>query len=97
MPCKSPFGFLATAIIAALMVVLTVALPGVSADGDEVKNEEAPQGQEQALPIPDKTELRYPNLGSHLDGLVVQVEAGETASEYAASDAPVSFRGIGGG
>ena len=89
MPCKSHFGFLATAIIAALMVVLTVALPGVSADGDEGKNEQAAQSQEQALPIPEKAELKYPNLGSHLDGLVVQVEGGETASEDAASEAPV--------
>ena len=89
MPCRSPFGFLATAIIAAVLVVLTVALPGVSADGDEGKNEEAAQGQEQALPIPDKTELRYPNLGSHLDGLVVQIEEGETTSQDAVSDTPV--------
>ena len=46
-------------------------------------------GDNQAPPIPDKGELKYPNLGSHLDGLVVQVEEGETTSEDAASDTPV--------
>ena len=64
MPCKKHFGFLATAIVAALMVTLAVALPGVSADGDEDKNREIDQSEDQALPLPDKTELKYPNLGS---------------------------------
>ena len=89
MTCKSPLRFLGTAIIAAVMVLLTVALAGVSADGDEGKNEEAAEGQEQSLPIPEKAELKYPNLGSYLDGLVVQVEGGETTSQDAASDALV--------
>ena len=71
MPCKKHFGFLATAIVAALMVTLAVALPGVSADGDEDKNREIDQSEDQALPLPDKTELNHPNLGSHLNGLVV--------------------------
>ena len=60
---------------------LAAALPGVSADGGGEKNKEAAQGQEQALSIPGKSELKYPNLGSHLDGLVIQVEDGETTSQ----------------
>ena len=66
-----------------------VGLPGASADGDEDKNKEMDQSQDQASPFPEKTELQYPNLGSHLDGLVVQVEEEETTSEDAASDTPV--------
>ena len=92
MPCKKHFGFLVTAILAALMVTLAVALPGVSADGDEDKNREIDQSEDQALPLPDKTELNYPNLGSHLNGLVVQVEDGETTSQDAALDTPVHSR-----
>ena len=92
MPCKKHFGFLATAILAALMVTLAVALPGVSADGDEDKNREIDQSEDQALPLPDKTELNHPNLGSHLNGLVVQVEDGETTSQDAALDTPVHSR-----
>ena len=68
-----------------------VSLPGASADEDkdEDRNKEMNQGQDQALALPEKTELKYPNLGSHLDGLVVQVEEEETTSEDAASDTPV--------
>ena len=43
----------------------------------------------QAPPIPDKGELKYPNLGSRLDELVAGVEAGETTAEEAASSAAV--------
>ena len=89
MPCKKHFGFLATAIVAALMVTLAVALPGVSADGDEDKNREIDQSEDQALPLPEKTELKYPNLGSRLDQLVAGVEDGEASTREAAEDAPV--------
>ena len=41
----------------------------------------------QAPAIPDKGELRYPNLGSRLDGVVASVEAGETTAEQAAGGA----------
>ena len=40
-------------------------------------------------PFPEKTELTYPNLGSHLDGLVASVEKGQATSEDAAGDASV--------
>ena len=89
MPSKKHFRSLAMATLAALAVTLGAALPGVSADGGGEKNKEAAQGQEQALSIPGKSELKYPNLGSHLDGLVVQVEDGETTSQGAALDTPV--------
>ena len=71
------------------MVTYAVALPGISANGDEYKNKETDRGEDQALPIPEKTELRYPNLGFHLDGLVVQLEKEETTSEDATSATPV--------
>ena len=77
MPGKTHCRFLAIAILAALAVTLAVALPGVSADGDE----------DQAPPIPEKAELKYPNLGSHLDQLVTSVEDGETTAEDAAAGA----------
>ena len=44
---------------------------------------------DQALTIPDKRELKYPNLGSRLDGLVASVEAGQATAEEAAADTPV--------
>ena len=94
MPCKKHFGFLATAIVAALMVTLAVALPGVSADGDEDKAAPIPRsggtgGDNQAPPIPNKTALNYPNLGSHLDQLVTSVEEGQATSKDAAGETPV--------
>ena len=46
-------------------------------------------GDDQALPIPDKGELKYPNLGSRLDGLVASVEVGQATAEEAAADTPV--------
>ena len=66
-----------------------VGLPGASADEDEDKKKEMDQGQDQALPFPDKGELKYPNLGSRLDGLVASVEAGQATAEEAAKDAAV--------
>ena len=46
-------------------------------------------GDSQAPSIPDKGELKYPNLGSSLDGLVANVEAGQATAEEAAADNPV--------
>ncbi len=87
MRCKKHFGFLAIAVLAALVFTLAVAPPGVSADGDEDKKEET--DQEQALPIPEKTSLKYPNLGSRLDQLAGSVEEEENTAEEAAADTPV--------
>ena len=47
------------------------------------------QARDQVPPIPDKTALNYPNLGSHLDQLVASVEEGQATSKEAAGDAPV--------
>ena len=67
MPGKRYFRFLGIAILLPLVVILlAVALPSVSADGDE----DMDQGQDQALALPEKAELKYPNLGSSLDQLV---------------------------
>ena len=58
--------------------------PGPGAgDGDE----------SQVRSIPDKGELKYPNLGSHLDGLVVSVEEGRATAEEAAAESPVYREG----
>ena len=46
-------------------------------------------GDDQAPAIPDKGELRYPNLGSRLDDLVASVEAGEATAQEAAEEAAV--------
>ena len=46
-------------------------------------------GDSQAPPIPDKGELKYPNLGSGLDLLVASVEAGQATAEEDAADTPV--------
>ena len=46
-------------------------------------------GNDQELPIPDKGELKYPGLGSRLDGLVAKVEAGRATAQEAAADTPV--------
>ncbi len=58
---------------------------------DEASKSASPGGgaNDQALPIPDKGELRYPNLGSQLDQLAAGVESGQTTPEEAAADAPV--------
>ena len=83
------FRFMAMATLAALAVTLAAALPSVSADGGVDKIGEFAQGQEQAPPIPEKAELSYPNLGSHLDQLVASVEVGQATAQDAASDTPV--------
>ena len=54
--------------------------PGPRARGDD---------HGQARSIPEKRELKYPNLGSRLDELVARVEAAETTAEDAARDAAV--------
>ena len=39
--------------------------------------------------LPEKPELKYPNLGSSLDQLVASVEEGEVSAKEASQDAPV--------
>ena len=56
---------------------------------ESIRLKDGTGGDDQALPIPDKGELKYPNLGSRLDGLVTSVEAGQSTAEEAAKDAAV--------
>ena len=97
MPGKTRFRFMALAVLAALAIALA-ALPGVSANGGDHQAAPIPQssgtgGGNQAPPIPDKGELNYPNLGSHLDGLVSSVEVGQATAMSAAADTPVHSGG----
>ena len=46
-------------------------------------------GEDIEITLPEKTELKYPNLGSMLDQLVAGVEHGEASTREAAEDAPV--------
>ena len=41
------------------------------------------------ITIPEKTELKYPKVGSMLDDLIARVEAGEVTAEDAAAEAPL--------
>ena len=56
---------------------------------ESIRLRDGTDGDDQALPIPDKGELKYPNLGSHLDALVASVESGEATAEEAAAHTPV--------
>ena len=62
---------------------------GLADPSESIRLREGTDGDDQALPIPDKGELKYPNLGSGLDGLVASVEAGQATAEEAAADTPV--------
>ena len=78
MPGKTPFRFLVLAALFALLIPLAVNTPGAAADGDD-----------NQFTIPEKAELKYPNLGSMLNQLAARVEEGEATAEDAAGDAPV--------
>ena len=56
---------------------------------ESIRLENETGDDDQALPIPDRRELNYPNLGSRLDGLVASVEAGQATAQEAAADTPV--------
>ena len=71
-------GALVIAALVTLAISLGVATPNVYGGGDD------------SLPtLPEKPELKYPNLGSNLDQLVASVEKGETSAKEATEDAPV--------
>ena len=80
-----PSGFskwLAMAFLVALVVALGATAPGVSAqDGDNLP------------PPPPKQELTYPNLGSHLSGLVDAYEEGRASQSESAEQAAISQGG----
>ena len=60
-----------------LTITLGVATPNVYGDGDD-----------SPPTLPEKTELKYPNLGSNLDQLVASINKGKTSAKEAAEDAP---------
>ena len=63
---------------------------GDGAGGDDqarIPRSSGTSEDDQAPPIPDKRESKYPNLGSRLYELVASVEAGETTAEQAARGA----------
>ena len=68
-------------------------LTETSTEGAEVETKDVDQGQEQAIPLLDKPELTYPNLGSHLNQLVTSVEEEKAAAENAASSGTVQREG----
>ncbi len=86
---KGLFGATAVTVLGILAIALLVAAPGVFADGDESGKKDTDEGHEQALPLLEKTGLKYPNLGSHLDRMVASVEAQETTAESAAENSPI--------
>ena len=75
MNSRSWLRLLVIAALFTLLIPLAVATPAASADGDD----------DQFTP-PEKTELKYPNLGSMLNQLVARVEDGEASAEDAAVD-----------
>ena len=78
MRIKMLSGALVIATLVTLAIALGVATPNVYGGGDDT------------LPtLPEKSELKYPNLGSSLDQIVVSVEEGEVLAKEAAEDAPV--------
>ena len=87
MDSRRLFRLSAAAFLIAGVVALAAHGSGVSADGDEDK--EIDQGQEQALSVPEKAELKYPNLGSRLNDLVDRVEEGAASAQEAARETPI--------
>ena len=71
----------ATTILAVLVAALALTMPGVSADGGDA--------DDLAL-LQEKDELKYPNLGSALNDLVVRVENWEISEGEAAGETPVN-------
>ena len=62
--------------------------------GDEPSTQAGPstgsaEGPGISIAIPKKTDLKHPNAGSALNGLVARVEAGEISAEEAAREAPL--------
>ena len=57
--------------------------------GDGNVHQPASTGDDNLPTLPEKSELKYPNLGSSLDQLVATVEEGELSGKEAAEDAPL--------
>ena len=77
--CKKWFRLLA--LIALITLTLPLAVDTRPAYGNDGDNQ---------LSIPEKAEMKYPNLGSTLDQMAATVEEGEVSAREAAKDASVS-------
>ena len=77
--CKRWFRLLAVIVLITLTLPLAVDTPTAHGNGGD-----------NQLSIPEKTELKYPNLGSTLDQMAAEVEEGDLSARDAAKDAPVS-------
>ena len=75
---KLPEALVIATLLVTLAISLGVATPNVYGD------------DEDTLPtLPEKPELKYPNLGSNLDQLAASVEKGETSAKEAVQDTKV--------
>ena len=70
-------GALVITVLVTLAISLGVATPNVYGDGDDSQPT-----------LPEKPELKYPNLGSNLDQLTASALKGKTSAKEAAEDAP---------
>ena len=61
----------------------------MSMTGSSAPSESQTSSDDTLPTLPEKPELKYPNLGSNLDQLVTSVEKGETSAKEAAEDTPV--------
>ena len=75
------FRLLLIAALAALVIPVAAVSPGAHADG----------GGGTILPVPEKTELAYPRLGSMLDQLVAKYETGDVSARTADADDPLDW------
>ena len=66
---------LAITLAISLAISLGVATPNVYGDGEDSQPT-----------LPEKPELKYPNLGSNLDQLVASIKKGKTSAKEAAED-----------
>ena len=73
-------------IVVLIVVIAVLALLGGIVAG--VAGGRGAEGGEQAVELPEKTELKYPNLGSALDERVTGVEEGSTSTQGAAAQSP---------
>ena len=81
---RTPFRLAAmAALLLTLSITLAVNSSGVHADGDD----------DQAPPIPEKRELKYPNLSPHLSHLADGYGSGRMSQQQAAGEAPVHSGG----
>ena len=67
--------------ILTLLISLTIAVPIAQGDGPE------------DFSLPEKQELPYPNLGSHLNQLAASVEDGSLSAQQAAAESPIHSAG----